>query len=217
MHKWNIYKTFDEASNATAEFIASNIKLTIKDKGICRVILSGGNSPIACLKEMSKKLLPWEKVHWYLADERCYPQEHAERNDLMIKQNLWSLISNTNIHIIPAELGAEQAAEKYREVIRIVDYFDIAFLGVGEDGHTASLFPDNKALQDTRTVVPVYDSPKAPSDRVSLSLNTLKRSLCKVVLADGSTKGPIIKRIKAGEILPINSVGDINWYVDESA
>lgn len=217
MHKWNVYKEFDDASKAAAEFIASNIIECIQNKDICHVALSGGNTPARCLNYLSTKSILWEKVHWYLADERCYPKGHAERNDLMLENNLWSLISETNIHPIPAELGAEQAAEIYRAVINKIDCLDIAFLGVGEDGHTASLFPGNIALQDSHSVVPVHNSPKPPNERVSLSLDLLRKIPCRLVLAGGTGKAAIISRIKSGETLPINSLGDIHWFVDETA
>lgn len=217
MHKWNVYKDFDVASKAAADFIASNINVCLEQKGICHVILSGGNTPARCLNYLATKSILWENVHWYLADERCYPKDHPERNDLMLHKNLWSLISTANIHTMPAELGAEQAASHYRDVIRSIENFDIAFLGVGEDGHTASLFPGNAALHDTHSVVPVYDSPKPPGERVSLSVDILKKTLCRLVLAAGEGKAQIISRVKSAESLPINSLGDINWYVDEAA
>jgi 6-phosphogluconolactonase len=140
-----------------------------------------------------------------------------ERNDLMLEKYFWSRLSQTNVHPIPAELGAEEAAKIYREAISSVESFDIAFLGMGEDGHTASLFPQNKALQDARSVVPVYNSPKPPAERVSLSVDTLKKAGCRIVLAAGAGKAAIIARIKKGEALPINSIGDIHWYVDKTA
>lgn len=217
MHKWNIYKDFDAASKAAADFIASNINDSLEQKGICHVILSGGNTPARCLSYLATKSIAWDKVHWYLADERCHPEGHAERNDLMLQENLWSLISTANIHVIPAELGAEQAASHYRDVIRPIENFDIAFLGVGEDGHTASLFPDNAALHDTRSVVPVYDSPKPPVERVSLSIDILRKTPCRLVLAAGQGKAPIISRVRSAESLPINSLGDITWFIDEAA
>lgn len=217
MHKWNVYKEFDEASKAAADFLASKISDCIEKNAVCHVALSGGNTPARCLNNLATNSISWEKVHWYLADERCYPEGHEERNDLMLRKNLWSLISDTNIHIIPAELGAEEAAAKYRDIVSSIEYIDIIFLGIGEDGHTASLFPDNKALLDSRTVVPVYDSPKRPNERVSLSINMIKKSPCKVVLAGGDSKAAIISRVKNGEPLPVNSVGSINWYMDEAA
>lgn len=220
MHHWNIYSSFDKAASKAADFLAENIQNCIKDKDICHVILPGGNTPIKSLELLAEKSLDWEKVHWYLGDERCAPQGHIERNDLMLDKHLWSRISKlsrTNIHRIAAELGAEKGAELYREEIKSIDFFDIAFPGMGEDGHTASLFPDHDALYDNRSVIPVYHSPKPPSDRVSLSLDTLRKTKLKVVLVGGKQKAPIIEKIKANEHLPINSIGDIHWFVDEAA
>jgi len=142
---------------------------------------------------------------------------HTERNDVMLDKNLWSHISTSNIHRIPAEFGAEQAAKLYREIVNSIDHFDIIFLGMGEDGHTASLFPGNEALHDTRSVIPVYNSPKAPADRVSLSVNTIKKAKCRMVLTGGAAKSDVIRRVKKGESLPINCLGDINWFVDKAA
>lgn len=217
MHTWFVFKAFDEAAKAAADFLATNIRASIQQRDVCHVILSGGSTPPPCLTYLVARTLPWDKVHWYPGDERCYPRGHAERNDVMLEKYLWSHLGKTNIHTIPAELGAEAAAAAYREEIQDVECFDIAFLGMGEDGHTASLFPDNAALTDHRSVVPVYDSPKPPSERVSLSMDSLKRARQRMVLAKGAAKAGVIERIKAGEPLPVNSIGDINWYVDAAA
>ena len=215
MHKWFVYDEFDAVSKAAADFIAEKIGDCLSHQDVCHVILPGGNTPATCLRYLAKKEIAWEKIHWYLGDERCYPQAHSERNDVMLDKNFWSFLGKTNIHLIASELGAEKAAELYREEISQVDHFDIAFLGMGEDGHTASLFPMNKALDDSRSVVPVYDSPKPPGDRVSLGIDTLRKSHCRVVLTCGVSKSPIIKRIKEGEFLPINCIGNINWFIDQ--
>jgi 6-phosphogluconolactonase len=217
MHKWFVYDEFDAASKAAADFIADKIEASIQQQGVCHVVLPGGKTPAVCLGYLAEKPLSWDKVHWYLGDERCLPRGHEERNDLMLENYFWSRLPQTNCHPIPAELGAEAAAEIYRDVISAVESFDIAFLGMGEDGHTASLFPGNKALHDTRSVVPVYESPKAPAERVSLSISTLKKAKCRAVLTAGTAKADIIVRIKKGEALPVNSVGDIHWYVDAAA
>jgi len=217
MHTWFVYNEFDQASEVAADFLASKIEASIQQKGECHVVLPGGNTPAQCLSYLADKDLPWNRVHWYLGDERCYPLNHQDRNDVMLQNNLWSHISTSNIHRIPAEFGAEQAAKVYREIVNSIEYFDIVFLGMGEDGHTASLFPNNEALQDTRSVIPVYDAPKAPTDRVSLSINTLKKARCRMVLTGGVGKSEIIARIKEGDPLPVNRIGDINWFVDETA
>ena len=217
MHQWHVSKDFDEASQAAADFIAQKIQLSLQKNNNCHIILPGGKTPAKCLSLLAEEDLPWEKIHWYLGDERCYPSGHADRNDVMLKKNLWSLLAIANVHVIPAELGADTAASMYSEMIHSIEAFDIAFLGMGEDGHTASLFPDNKALMDKRSVVPVYDSPKEPDERVSLSLNTLNKAKIKLILACGSTKAKMLESIKSGEKLPVNSIGDIDWFVDRAA
>lgn len=217
MHQWFIYRDFDQAAKAAADFIAEKIAAAIHHKGICHVVLPGGNTPASCLGYLSAKKLLWDKVHWYPGDERCLPAGDAGRNDVMLEKQFWSRLPQAHVHPIAAELGAEKAAESYRETIHAIDCFDIAFLGMGEDGHTASLFPANKALHDDRTVVPVYDSPKAPNERVSLSLGTLSKARCRLVLTAGAEKSAVIARIKNDEALPINMLGNINWFVDALA
>lgn len=217
MHKWFVYKEFDQAAKAAADFIAETIEASLAQKNICHVALPGGSTPKYCLAYLADKKLSWEKVHWYLGDERCLPKGHAERNDVMLEKYLWSKITDTHIYRMPTEKGAEAAAAVYRDVIAEFDCFDLAFLGIGEDGHTASLFPDNDALDDTRPVIPVYHSPKPPSERVSLSVTTLKNALNRIVLVGGNEKAAIIARTKNNEPLPVNCLGDIFWYVDEAA
>lgn len=217
MHKWFVYKDFIEASKAAADFIASKIEQSIAKNDSCHVVLPGGNTPAKCLSYLVNKELPWNKIHWYLGDERCYQAGHAERNDVMLQNNLWSHIKDPNIHTIAAELGAEEAARVYSKIINSIKNIDIAFLGMGEDGHTASLFPNNIALGDSRSAVPVFNSPKEPSERVSLSIDTLNNAGCRIVLASGTEKANVISRIKNGELLPVNCIGDINWFVDKNA
>lgn len=216
MHNWFVYDDFESASKAAADFLAEKINEALLLKNVCYVALPGGNSPIQCLAYLATKNISWQKVHWFLGDERCYPSGHAERNDVMLENKFWSLLGKTNIHRIQAELGAEQAAEIYRVEISLFDNFDIVFLGIGEDGHTASLFPGNAALADTRSVIPVYHSPKPPENRVTLSVNTLKKALCRVIVTSGLSKAPVIQRIKDEENLPVNSIGDINWFIDQT-
>ncbi|MCW8899932.1 MAG: 6-phosphogluconolactonase [Gammaproteobacteria bacterium] len=217
MHQWNTYTDFNQASQAAADFLAERIDAFLKENGVCHVILPGGNTPVTCLNLLAKKSLSWDKVHWYLGDERCLPQGDPERNDLMLDLNLWSAMDKTYIHRIPAELGADEAAAQYRNEIKAINAFDIAFLGIGDDGHTASLFPGHEALNDHRSVIPVYHSPKPPSDRVSLSLDTLHKTKTKIVLVAGREKAHTIKKIKEGAAFPINCIGDINWFIDQES
>jgi 6-phosphogluconolactonase len=217
MHTWHIYNTFDQASKAVADYIESLIKIAIEENNTCHIVLPGGNTPKASLAYLAEKNLPWEKIHWYPGDERCYQESHEDRNDHMLRQNLWSRLSATNIHPMPAELGAEEGANAYRPLVNKIGVFDIVFLGVGEDGHTASLFPDNEALASPLSVVPVHNSPKPPPDRISLGITILKKAKERIILTGGEGKAEIIARIKSGEDLPVNRIGDVSWFIDKKS
>jgi 6-phosphogluconolactonase len=217
MHEWIVRDDFEQASQAAADFIADKINETLQKKGICHLALPGGNTPAYCLELLSKKDLPWHKLHLYLGDERCLPEDDPERNDVMLETNLLSKIPCAYFYRIPAELGPEHAAMAYAKKIDAIERLDIVFLGMGEDGHTASLFPGNRALLDKHSVVAVYNSPKAPDERVSLGMKTLQGATYRIVLTTGQPKAEIISQIKAGKKLPVNSIGDIHWFVDSAA
>lgn len=215
MHHWATYPSLDAAARAAADFLAEAIVASVGARGACHVIVPGGTTPAGCFARLAEKDLPWDNIHWYPGDERCYPAGHPERNDVMIAEHLLSRLSTVHFHPMPAELGPEQAAAAYREMIKGIDAFDIAFLGMGEDGHTASLFPGNAALQEmASSVVAVHDAPKPPTDRVSMGLATLRQARLRMVLTAGPAKAAIIQRIREGEVLPVNQVGDIHWFVD---
>ncbi|MCF6323808.1 MAG: 6-phosphogluconolactonase [Gammaproteobacteria bacterium] len=215
MHHWTVSTSPDAASIAAADFIAAQISTAIEARGICHMIVPGGNTPAGCYAALAEKPLPWDKLHCYPGDERCYRVGHAERNDVMIESIFLSRTPGIHFHPMATESGAEQAALAYQTTIEPVDLFDIAFLGVGEDGHTASLFPGNAALAETASVVAVHHSPKPPADRISMSLPILRQARLRVVLATGPSKATIMGRIRSGEPLPVNQIGDIHWFVDE--
>jgi len=205
------------AQNA-ATFIKDAIENCVSKQSYCRIALPGGNTPARCLQILSAYDLPWSELEWYMGDERCLAVDHAERNDGMIKKVLFASQPDAINNFFPmkAELGAEKAAEDYSALIKPFVAFDIVILGMGEDGHTASLFPGNKALQDTRIAVPVYNAPKPPAERVSLSLQTLSDATLRVVLIAGENKKDVFNRMNNGEQLPVNSIGENQWFVDKA-
>lgn len=216
---FRIFPDTEAVAQAAADFLYDQISACVNEKGSCHVALPGGSTPARCLELLSGKDLPWSSIHWYLGDERCYPIAHAERNDSMIEQQLWSRIEAPaeNRHPIPAELGPELAAEKYSALINQIDCLDIVVLGMGEDGHTASLFPDNPANENDHAVVPVFDAPKPPAQRVSLGLTTIQSAVQRIVLVSGSGKREALARLKQGIQLPIARIGPSTWFVDEAA
>ena len=219
VHHWHVHQDPATAATACAEHLAQRIMAVLETRERCHVALPGGSTPAACLSHLAEQPLPWDRVHFYLTDERCLPRGAAERNDRMIEQHLWHAITvpKTNLHPIPAELGAEPAAERYAILIDALERLDIILLGMGEDGHTASLFPDNPALNDQRSVVPVHHAPKPPPERVSLGITTLRAAAERVVLATGPGKRDATDQVKAGVPLPINRIGPLHWFVDRAA
>ena len=219
MHHWQVHPDPATAAAACAEYLAQQILAVLETREHCHVALPGGSTPATCLSLLAEQPLPWSRVHWYLGDERCLPRGDAERNDHMIEQHLWRAIKapENTIHPIPAELGAERAAALYAKLIDAIDRLDIVLLGMGEDGHTASLFPDNPALNDPGSVVPVHHAPKPPAERVSLGISTLKATTQRIVLATGPGKRDAMNQVKAGVPLPINCIGPLLWFVDRAA
>jgi 6-phosphogluconolactonase len=219
MHDWQILPESDAVAHAAAELIAARIRAVTARKGQCHVALPGGTTPAACLRLLAAMKLPWDAIHWYLGDERCLPVGDAERNDSMIRDCLWSRapIPASHCHSVPAELGPQAAAEAYSRVMAEVGTLDIVLLGMGEDGHTASLFPGNPALQLDTPAVPVFDAPKPPPERVSLSIPTLQAAAQRIVLITGAGKREAVEQMRAGEPLPINRVGDLLCLADQAA
>jgi 6-phosphogluconolactonase len=208
-----------DLAGAAAAHLAARIRNCLDGREVCRIALPGGRTPGRCLALLAGDSLPWERLHWYLGDERCYPPGHAGRNDVMLEAELWSRIDTpaANRHPIPAELGPEAAAGRYSREIVAAGQLDIVLLGMGEDGHTASLFPGNPALDDSRPVVPVHRAPKPPAERVSLGLSTLQAATERIVLVSGADKRVALQRVQAGEALPIARIGPLLWFVDDDA
>ena len=219
MGDFKVYKTPEAVAQAAADYLFQQIKTCVSEKGLCHVVLPGGSTPARCLELLAEKPLPWKNIHWYPGDERCYPVGHAERNDSMISAKLFSLQAHNieNFHAISAELGPELGAEQYAKLIDATGGLDIVVLGMGEDGHTASLFPGNVALHDQRSVVPVYDAPKAPGERISIGLTALRNAAECIVIATGENKREALTKLKEGLVLPVGLVEADIWFVDEAA
>lgn len=218
MDHYHLYDTTEQLAEAAAKFIALKIEECLRHQSYCRIALPGGSTPALCLQKLSRLALPWKKIEWYMGDERCLPIGHAERNDTMVTKTLFKnqVPSKKQFFPIKAELGAQKAAEDYQAQIEIFDALDIVILGMGEDGHTASLFPNNKALTQQDSVVAVFNAPKPPKERVSLGLNSLIKAKCRIVLAAGAGKKEALQKVKMGEKLPIALIGPKHWFLDHA-
>ncbi len=183
----------DTITTAAADAIAARERLSL--------VLAGGTTPRGVYALLAKTCQQWEKWRLYYGDERCLPPDDPERNSRMVAGT--GLADKAGEHYpIPAELGPEAGAAAYRPVVEAALPFDLVLLGVGEDGHTASLFPGHRHPTDA-LVVPVHGAPKPPPDRVSLGVAALAQCRRMIVLATGAGKVAALRRWRAGESLPI--------------
>jgi 6-phosphogluconolactonase len=161
----------------------------------------------------------WNHVHIYFGDERCLPRGDARRNDSMAHEELLAhvAIPRDQVHPINAERGAAIASAEYAALLTRVLPLDLVLLGLGDDGHTASLFPGNAATEQGDVVVPVFNAPRPPPERVSLSLGTLNAARKKIFLVAGKEKREALTRIVRGIALPAARITGAEWHVDRAA
>ncbi len=215
----NVYADAGALADAVSQRIAELVQACVAQQGVCRIALAGGGTPQQCYEKLRGLSLPWANIHIYFGDERCLPAGDAQRNDDMAMRTLLQHvpIPAEQVHPMPVELGAEEAALRYAQELAQAGALDIVLLGMGEDGHTASLFPNNPALESIAIAVAVDDAPKPPPQRVSLGMATLNAASHKLFLVAGSGKRAALQSIAQGEQLPAAQVLDAEWFMDEAA
>ncbi len=185
----------EAVAQRACELIVAAAQVAIRERDVFRLVLAGGSTPQRAYDLLAKTQQDWDKWEIFWGDERCLPVEHVERNSRMS-------LPTARRFPIPAELGAEAAALAYAQTIREKLPFDVVMLGMGEDGHTASLFPgfvdDPTALTQT-----VFDAPKPPPERVSLSVAALQACRQQLVLVTGAGKVKALAQWRGGARLPI--------------
>jgi len=179
-------------------------------RGVFRIVLAGGNTPRSVYELLRKAITDWTKWQVYFGDERCAPANDPQRNSRMAREALLDHvpIPRANVHAIPAEAGPIDGAAQYARVLHAVGGFDLVLLGLGEDGHTASLFPgrDWGMEKSSPDALPVLDAPKPPPDRVSLSAARLSRARAVLFMVEGEAKRGAIARWRNGETIPAASI-----------
>ncbi len=227
---------------AAAEMFVESCQRALMTRGVCSVALAGGTTPQAVYTLLGKpeyvERLSWEQMHIFWGDERMVPPDDPESNYQMAWQAMLrrAPLPPENIHRIRGELNPTEAAETYNELLQAhfggppqaVLGFDLLMLGMGVDGHVASLFPGEPALEeDERWAVAVsYHQPPPPLlPRVSLTLPAINSTRQVMVLVTGEHKAATLHRVLAenvsGELLPAQRVqprsGRLVWMVDQAA
>lgn len=191
---------------ALADTLEQLAAAAIAARGRFHLVLAGGTTPRALYEELARRGAGDDRWHLWYGDERCLAVDDPERNSVMA-ETAWlaaSRIPREQRRPIPAERGAEAAAAEYAARLADAPSFDLVLLGVGEDGHTASLFPGRPWTG--AAVLAVHDAPKPPPDRVSLSAQRLADSQAVWFMVTGAGKREALRRWQAGDDLPVAAV-----------
>lgn len=222
-----------ELAERVAEWMAATAAAA---KGPFRVALSGGSTPKTLYALLAsnkfKERFPWPRVVWFWGDERFVPYDHPESNYRMARETMLAQapVPPENIHPIPTDGDPEEAARRYERSLKEVygsptldparPFFDIVLLGLGEDGHTASLLPASKLLDERKRWVAAVLHGR-PEIRITLTYPVLESSRHVAFLVSGEGKAAVLRQIRAGDRgLPaarVRPVGELIWFVDRAA
>jgi len=219
--------------NRALELILSKIEIAIAQRGQFTIALSGGSTPKPVYQALATQKLPWEKIHVFWGDERYVPPDHPDSNELMAR-GAWLdhvAIPATNIHAVPTlSYSPEVDAQKYEQHLQ--DFFqtapgefphlDVILLGMGDDAHTASLFPHTEALKVRDRLITVGN--KDGSDRITFTYTLINSARCTIFLVAGANKRPALAQVFAPTsddfTYPsrlIQPSGELYWLLDTAA
>ena len=222
-------------ADGVAELFAVRAAEAVEERGRFRVALAGGTTPLAAYRRLAgppwADLVAWGSVEVFFGDERCVGECDGDRNDGAAREALLGRvpIPPENVHPVPSL--APDGAERYEALLRerlsspapAVPVLDLVLLGLGDDGHTASLFPGHPAARETeRLVVKVDGAPKPPPSRVTFTLPLLNAARAVAFVVSGREKGAALARVLAGDrALPAACVdppsGERLFLLDRSA
>lgn len=232
--QWQVFDTAEMLADHAARWLCELACRSMERFAVC---LSGGSTPQRLYQRLSGEAclarFPWDRVHWFWGDERFVPHNDARSNFRMARDAFLSRVPVRDdcVHPIPTQgLSAEQAAAAYENELqtfygtRQLDgsrpLFDVTFLGVGEDGHTASLFPGSPALHENRRWA-VAVSRQAQETRITVTYPVLDSSRNVVFLATGADKTRILASIRGGDAeapaARVRPAGRLWWFLDRAA
>ena len=184
-------------------------------EGVRTLVLTGGTTPRRLYQLLAGADVEWGRVSLLFGDERCVPPGDPESNYRLARETLLSSVDPGAVLRIPGELGAEEAAAIYDAAVGRLQPLDLVLLGMGEDGHCASLFPGHPGLEAPGWATAVHGAPKPPPDRVSLTLGCLRNARRVIFLVTGAGKADAFRKAQAGTV-PAGMISGAEWIVDQA-
>ena len=224
--KIHVAKDPREFRRLGAESIGKKILSAVHARGRCAIALSGGSTPGPVYEELGTSelggMIPWEQLEIFFADERAVPVDHPDSNYRLVRETLLKSHPEVLGHAYRMPVDAQdrvEAAKRYGR--RLPDPLDVLVLGMGADGHTASLFPGSAALDDSEArVVPVV-APKPPPERMTITPAVISRSRAIVMLVAGAEKAAMVARAVSGVVdpkaIPAQLARRAVWILDQAA
>jgi 6-phosphogluconolactonase len=220
-----VLETPDAAAAQAADFIAQEMASVVRQRGRCTLAVSGGATPAPMFDQLAKADLAWDAVHLFQVDERAAPDASPDRNMTIIRRHLLSSvrIPAANLHLMPVGLlNLQEAADRYAAALQAIcgepPTLDVVQLGIGPDGHTASLFQGDPALHiDEADVAPTGQ--RAGWERLTLTVPALRRARTMVWLVAGADKADALHDLMEGADIPATRVArdDALIYADRAA
>jgi 6-phosphogluconolactonase len=231
-----VWADVNELSLRAAEAAVRTINESVQTNDTCSVVLSGGNTPRTLYRLLSSQFrdqIPWTKIQMFWGDERYVPPDDPQSNYRMARETLLDHVAcpAANVHAMPTHLpDPDIAARDYEKTLRTYfskgwPRFDLVLLGLGEEGHTASLFPRSPALEETRRWVVAVKAPSVPPLRLTLTLPALTEAANIYFLVAGSNKAEALHHVLTGSPDPTNYPASgirpaektVIWWLDRAA
>ncbi|SJZ40416.1 6-phosphogluconolactonase [Chitinophaga eiseniae] len=232
----HIAKDPAQLSENVAAWISNYIQEVLQDQEKFTFVLSGGSTPKQLYSLLAKppyaEIIPWEKIHFFWGDERAVPFEDERNNARMAFDVLLDKVPviPENIHVMRTDIGPEQSAAEYEQILR--KYFkdeemtfDLVLLGMGDDGHTLSLFPGLPVVHEEEAWVKAFFLPAQDMYRITLTAPVVNDAACVLFLTTGANKALTLKSVIEGTFdadkFPSQLIrpqeGELHWFVDEAA
>jgi 6-phosphogluconolactonase len=221
------------ASQRAAAEIARRLRAALRERGTAHLALSGGSTPARTYELLREEIESWKGIHVWFADERCVGPDDDESNYKLARETLIdgaTELTSDAVHRMQGELGPERGAERYAEALRAhaplqdgLAVLDVIVLGIGPDGHVASLFPGAPTLDadPAELCLGVHDSPKPPPERITLTLSVLRAARRCVLLATGASKADAVNAMlkEPSRHVPASMLrrGRLSVVVDDAA